>query len=93
MKIGNKILIIAEAGVNHNGSLNNALKMIDFASKAGADFIKFQIFDPESLANTNLGLAKYQKRNSGQNDHLKMLAVSSFRKKFWKILFRCKKKN
>ncbi len=93
MKIGNKILIIAEAGVNHNGSLNNALKMIDFASKAGADFIKFQIFDPESLANTNLGLAKYQKRNSGQNDHLKMLRkLALSEKSFRKILFRCKKK-
>ena len=34
----NKILVIAEAGVNHNGSLANALKMVDVAAKAGADF-------------------------------------------------------
>ena len=39
MIIKNKIFIIAEAGVNHNGSLQNAFKLIDLASKAGADFI------------------------------------------------------
>ena len=38
----NKILIIAEAGVNHNGSLRRAIKMINLAKKAGADAIKFQ---------------------------------------------------
>ena len=73
MIIKNKIFIIAEAGVNHNGSLQNAFKLIDLASKAGADFIKFQTFDPESLANINLGLAKYQRRSLAQNNHLNML--------------------
>ena len=62
MKLKNKVTVIAEAGVNHNGLLKNALKMVDVASKAGADYIKFQTFDPKSLANSNLGLAKYQKR-------------------------------
>ena len=65
--------IIAEAGVNHNGILQNAFKLIDLASKAGADFIKFQTFDPESLANVKLGLAKYQRRSLAQNNHLNML--------------------
>ena len=86
-------LIIAEAGVNHNGSLQNALKMVDLASKSGADFIKFQTFDPDSLSNTQLGLAKYQRNHSVQNNHLKMLKKLSLSEKdFKKILFRCKKK-
>lgn len=41
--------IIAEAGVNHNGSLKLAKQMIDEAAKAGADYIKFQTFKPEKL--------------------------------------------
>ena len=93
MKLKNKVTVIAEAGVNHNGLLKNALKMVDVASKAGADYIKFQTFDPKSLANSNLGLAKYQKKNSGQNSHLKMLSkLSLSEKEFRKILNRCKKK-
>jgi N,N'-diacetyllegionaminate synthase len=89
----NKILVIAEAGVNHNGSLSKAFKMVDIAAKAGADFIKFQTFDPESLANVNLGLANYQKKFSKQNDHLKMLKKFTLSEKsFKKILLRCKKK-
>ena len=89
----NKILVIAEAGVNHNGSLANALKMVDVAAKAGADFIKFQTFDPESLANVNLGLANYQRETLKQNDHLKMLKkLTLSEENFKKILLRCRKK-
>ena len=93
MKLKNKIFIIAEAGVNHNGLLKIALKMVDLASKAGADFIKFQTFDPESLANVDLGLAKYQREFSKQNNHLDMLKKLSLSEKdFKEILIRCKKK-
>lgn len=93
MKTDNKITVIAEAGVNHNGSLKNALKMVDIASEAGADYIKFQTFDPKSLTNSNLGLAKYQKQNTKENSHLKMLNMLSLSEKdFKKILLRCKKK-
>ena len=41
--------IIAEAGVNHNGSIDTAKKMIDAAAEAGADFVKFQTFKAETL--------------------------------------------
>ena len=93
MKINNKVVIIAEAGVNHNGSLKKAFKMIDVAANAGADYIKFQTFDPNSLANSNLGLAKYQRNTIDKNNHLKMLNKLSLSKKdFEKILLRCKKK-
>ena len=59
-----KIIIIAEAGINHNGKLSKAFKMIDLAARAKADFIKFQTFVPEELSQKDLGLAKYQKKNT-----------------------------
>ena len=62
-----KILIIAEAGVNHNGKLKEALKMVDLASKAKADFVKFQTFDPEALVSAAIAhqqLGKIQHRDS-----------------------------
>ena len=57
-----KTIIIAEAGVNHNGSLKKALKMVDIASRAKADFIKFQTFIPSELCQTKANLAEYQKK-------------------------------
>lgn len=59
----NKIIIIAEAGVNHNGNINLAKKLIDVASKAGADYVKFQTFDVDKLILKNTKAAVYQKRN------------------------------
>ena len=44
-----RLTIIAEAGVNHNGKISNALKLVDVASKAKADYIKFQTFVPDLL--------------------------------------------
>ena len=66
----NNIYIIAEAGVNHNGSLKRALKMIDVASKAGANAIKFQSYLTDELVSKNSKLADYQKKNSqASNQH------------------------
>lgn len=93
MKKKNKILVIAEAGVNHNGSLNQALKMIDTASEAGADYVKFQTFEPYELANSDLDLAKYQKQFVKKNSHLEMLKKLALKEsQFKKIINRCKKK-
>ena len=63
-KIGEKypVFIIAEAGVNHNGNLRNAYKLIDIAKKAGADYIKFQTFTAETLVSKDAPKAKYQKK-------------------------------
>ena len=44
-------LIIAEAGINHNGKLINAFKLVDAAKKAGADYVKFQLFKTENFIN------------------------------------------
>ena len=53
-----KIIIIAEAGGNHNGSIKNAYKLVDIAKKAGADYVKFQTFKAETLVSKNAPKAK-----------------------------------
>lgn len=61
----NHVLIIAEAGVNHNGSIDVAKQLIDKAVGAGADIIKFQTFKSEKLVSKSAKQAEYQKRNIG----------------------------
>lgn len=60
----NSVMIIAEAGVNHNGSVDLALKMIDKAYEAGADYIKFQTFKASSLVSCHAKKARYQVTNT-----------------------------
>lgn len=73
--------IIAEAGVNHNGSVVIAKRMIDAAVRAGADAIKFQTFVPEEITCGDAPKAEYQKRATGskgsQLDMLKRLALDA----------------
>ena len=62
-----KVKIIAEAGINHNGSLKKALKMVDVAKQSGVDSVKFQIFNAEEVV-TPLGkMANYAKKNMKSN--------------------------
>lgn len=61
----NKVLIIAEAGVNHNGDINVAKRLIDEAKRCGADIVKFQTFNPKKLASKQAELADYQRDNLG----------------------------
>lgn len=70
-----RTIIIAEAGVNHNGSLETALRMIDAAKECGADYIKFQTFKAEKLVDRNARKAEYQNRNlkDRQSTQLEML--------------------
>ena len=65
--------IIAEAGVNHNGSLDTAMKMVDAAVAAGADYIKFQTFHAHSLVTALCETADYQKENAGEENQESML--------------------
>ena len=89
------VFIIAEAGVNHNGSISIAKKLIDMAVKAGADAVKFQTFKAENLVTMNAKKANYQKKNDKRNesqfDMLKKLELSPLMHKV--LLSYCKKKN
>lgn len=68
------IRIIAEAGVNHNGSMELAKQMVDKAKEAGADYIKFQTFQPEKLVSKYAQKAEYQKKATGNEEsQLEML--------------------
>jgi N-acetylneuraminate synthase/N,N'-diacetyllegionaminate synthase len=88
IKIGNKLIgegescfIIAEAGVNHNGDIKLAKKLVDVAKEAGADSVKFQTFKAERLVTYNARQAEYQIKNIGkkesQYEMLKRLELSS----------------
>ncbi len=61
-------LIIAEAGVNHNGDIDNAFKLIDTAKAAGADIVKFQTFNANKLASRYAQKAEYQKTFSNKSE-------------------------
>lgn len=63
-----RTIIIAEAGVNHNGVLANAIKLIDAAVEAGVDYVKFQTFKAENLVSKKAQKADYQKQNTGDSD-------------------------
>lgn len=63
----NKVMIIAEAGVNHNGDLHTAKRLVDAAREAGADAVKFQTYRTELLAVRDAIKAEYQYRNTGKN--------------------------
>ena len=71
-----KTLIIAEAGVNHNGDIKLAKKLIDAAAISGADFVKFQTFKAKNLALKTAEKAEYQTKNIGSVE-----VIHSIRKK------------
>jgi|TARA_R100000501_G_C2622780_1_gene115963 N,N'-diacetyllegionaminate synthase len=64
----NKVLIIAEAGVNHNGSIETAKKLIEVAADAGADYVKFQTFKADKTVTRKATRATYQDNNTKDRD-------------------------
>ncbi len=101
IKIGNNIIgendpcfIIAEAGVNHNGNINLAKKLVDAAADAEADAVKFQTFKSENLVTENAPRAGYQEQNTGREEtQLQMLKKLELSRGDFKLLRKyCDKK-
>jgi N-acetylneuraminate synthase len=90
----NKIFIIAEIGVNHNGNLSLAKKLILAAKKSGADAVKFQNFTAEKLVTKNAKKAPYQEKNTKNNKpQFDMLKKLEFKKDYYYELLKfCKSK-
>lgn len=87
----NRIFIIAEAGVNHNGDLGTALRLVDAAASTGADAVKFQTFRADLLASRAAPKAEYQKGCAGTHyEMLKSLELSV--SDHSRIMRRCKKR-
>jgi N,N'-diacetyllegionaminate synthase len=85
--------IIAEAGVNHNGSEDLAHQLIDAAFAAGADAVKFQTFKTEKLVTRQAGKAAYQKRQTGGGGQYAMLkALELSEDTHWRLATYCKRK-
>lgn len=82
-----RVFIIAEAGVNHNGSLETAMQLVDVAVAAGADAVKFQTFKTENLVTHSAGKAEYQKHTTGASEsQLTMLRKLELKYEFHFVL-------
>lgn len=90
-----KTLIIAEAGVNHNGDISTALELVDKAADAGVDYVKFQTFRATKLASTNAKKATYQTRTTEKAEsQFAMLKRLELSPDYHKILIdQCAKKD
>ena len=90
-----KTLIIAEAGVNHNGSIELARQLVDVAVEAGVDYVKFQTFKAEKIASRNATKASYQQKTTNASESqlamLKKLELS--REDHLSLIDYCSKKN
>lgn len=90
------VIIIAEAGVNHNGSTENAFRLVDAAAEAGADYIKFQTFKAEKAVSISAKKADYQiqnSQNSGESQLEMLKKLELTQEQHEQIIDYCKKRN
>jgi N-acetylneuraminate synthase/N,N'-diacetyllegionaminate synthase len=77
------VFVIAEAGVNHNGDVDLAHRLVDIAADAGADAVKFQTFDPAKLVSTAAASTPYQRERGGASDQLSLLRALTLPETAW----------
>lgn len=89
-----KTLIIAEAGVNHNGDLGLARQLVDVAAEAGADLVKFQTFSADRLVTGAARQAAYQERNTGvvESQHAMLKRLELSRAMHEELIAHCQKR-
>jgi N,N'-diacetyllegionaminate synthase len=90
-----KVLVIAEAGVNHNGSLETAKQLVDVASEAGADMVKFQTFSADRLVTISANKAEYQNQttDASESQHAMIQKLELSREMHEDIIAYCKQSN
>jgi len=88
-----KVIVIAEAGVNHNGSLETAKQLVDVASEAGADMVKFQTFSADRLVTISANKAEYQNQttDASESQHSMIQKLELSREMHEDIIAYCKK--
>lgn len=90
------VMIIAEAGVNHNGSMENAFRLVDAAADAGVDYIKFQTFKAEKLVSGSAKKADYQIQNTRNSEETQLQMLQKLelsQEQHAQIIAYCQKKN
>lgn len=89
-------MIIAEAGVNHNGSMENAFRLVDAAADAGVDYIKFQTFKAEKLVSGSAKKADYQIQNTRNSEETQLQMLQKLelsQEQHAQLIAYCRKKN
>lgn len=94
IKKNQQVLIIAEAGVNHNGDRGMAFSLVDAAAEAGADYVKFQTFQASGLVSFNAPKAEYQLRSTdaGQSQYEMLKQLELSREMHEELISRCRAK-
>ena len=90
------VMIIAEAGVNHNGSMENAFRLVDAAADAGVDYIKFQTFKAEKLVSGSAKKADYQIQNTRNSEETQLQMLQKLelsQEQHAQLIAYCRKKN
>ncbi|MEW1955044.1 N-acetylneuraminate synthase family protein [Terrabacter sp. NPDC080008] len=77
------VFVIAEAGVNHNGDVDLAHRLVDIAAASGADAVKFQTFSPDKLVSSAAATTPYQRDRGGSTDQRSLLEALTLPKEAW----------